>query len=331
MGNLALTMACGPYDRFEALRNGIVRPEGIDLTYLAIQSPPEIFVQTVKKQSFDISEMSASMYITLKTQRQGDFPFIALPIFPLRMFRHGFIFVNKRSGIKHPKDLEGKHVGVPEYRQTAAVWIRGLLQNDYGVSLETIKWHEGGANKARQHDPTMDLRPQKEIWVESLADGKTLTGMLAAGEINAMIGARRPDCLGSSPDIGRLFPDYRAVEREYYKNTGIFPIMHVLVVKEKLYREKPWVAESIYKASDESKRWCLKQMRFSGAIRYTLPWLLADVDEMDEVFGADPWPYGIEANRETLETLVRYLVDQHFISKPVTLDAMFAPIVTWNE
>jgi 4,5-dihydroxyphthalate decarboxylase len=331
MGNVSLTMACGPYDRFEALRTGTVRSEGIDLTYLAIQSPPEIFAQMVKKGSFDISEMSASMYITLKAQRQDDFPFIALPIFPLRMFRHGFIFINKRSGIKHPKDLEGKHVGVPEYRQTAAVWIRGLLQNDYGVSLETLKWHEGGANKARHPDPTMDLRPQKQISVESLPEGKTLSGMLAAGEIDAMIGARRPDCLGSSSDVARLFPNYREVEREYYTCTGIFPIMHLLVIKESLYREKPWIAESLYKACEEAKTWCLKQMRFSGAIRYMLPWLFADIDELDEVFGNDPWPYGIEPNRHTLEMLIRYLVDQYFISKPVTLDAMFAPIVTWNE
>jgi 4,5-dihydroxyphthalate decarboxylase len=155
--------------------------------------------------------------------------------------------------------------------------------------------------------------------------------MLAAGEIDALVGARRPDCLGSSLDVARLFPNYREVEREYYVKTGIFPIMHVLVIKEGLYKEKPWVAESIYKASEEAKFWCLKQMRFSGAIRYTLPWLFADIDEMDQVFGKDPWPYGIEPNRRTLETLIHYLVDQWFLGGPVAVEDMFAPIVTWNE
>jgi 4,5-dihydroxyphthalate decarboxylase len=331
MANLSLTMACGPYDRFEALRSGIVRPEGIDLTYLTIQSPPAIFAQMVKKRSFDISEMSASMCITLKSRLGEEFPFIAMPVFPLRMFRHGYIFVNKRSGIRTPKDLENRRVGVPEYRQTAAVWIRGLLQYEYGVSVDTFNWYEGGANRTRGHDPTMDLRPQKQVLVETIGEKKTLSAMLAEGEIDAMIGARRPDCLGSCPDVGRLFPSYRQVEREYFASTGIFPIMHVLVIKESLYREKPWIAESIYKASEDAKCWCLEQMRFSGAIRYMLPWLFADIDELDELFGSDFWPYGIEANRKTLETLVRYLVAQHFLSRSVELEEIFAPIVKWNE
>ena len=329
MGNLSLTLACGPYDRFEALHNGIVRPEGIDLTYLAIQSPPEIFVRMVKNFSFDIAEMSASMYIIRKAQ--GNFPFVALPIFPLRMFRHGFIFVNTQSGIKMPKDLDGRCIGVQEYRQTAGVWIRGILQSEYGVSFANVKWFEGGVNTSRRPDPAMDLRPQKEILIESIPEGKTLSDMLAAGEIDALLGARKPNALGASPHVARLFPNYREVEREFYKKTGVFPIMHTLVMKEDLYRQKPWVAESIYKACEEAKAWCLKQMQFSGAIRYMLPWLLADIDEMAEVFGKDAWPYGIERNQRTLDMLVQYLVSQHFLSKPVKLEDMFARIVTWSE
>lgn len=329
MGNLSLTMACGPYDRFEALCNGVVRPEGIDLTYLAIQSPPEIFVRMLKNAAFDISEMSASIYLTLKAE--GNFPFIALPIFPSRMFRHGFVFVNTRSGIKTPKDLAGKRIGVQEYRQTAGIWIRGILQSEYGVSFDAVKWFEGGVNAWRPPDPAMDHRPQKEILIESIAENKTLSDMLAVGEIDAFLGARKPNSLGVSPHVARLFPNYREVEREFYKKTGIFPIMHTLVIKESVYREKPWVAESIYKACVEAKAWCLKQMQFSGAIRYTLPWLLADIDEMAELFGKDPWPYGIEPNRRTLEMLVQYLVNQHFLTRPVRLEEMFAPIVTWSE
>lgn len=329
MGNLSLTMACGPYDRFEALCNGVVRPEGIDLTYLAIQSPPEIFVRMLKNASFDISEMSASMYLTLKAQ--GNFPFIALPIFPSRMFRHGFVFVNTRSGIKAPRDLEGKRIGVQEYRQTAGIWLRGIFQSEYGVSFESVKWFEGGVNTSRPPDPATDLRPHKEIRIESIRESKTLSDMLAVGELDAFLGARKPNSFGVSPHVARLFPNYREVEREFYKKTAIFPIMHTLVIKESLYREKPWVAESIYKACEEAKSWCLKQMQFSGAMRYTLPWLFADIDEMAELFGKDPWPYGIEPNRRTLETLVQYLVSQHFLTKPVRLEEMFAPIVTWSE
>jgi len=262
---------------------------------------------------------------------QGNFPFIALPIFPLRMFRHGFIFVNTGSGIKTPNDLEGKRIGVQEYRQTAGIWIRGILGSEYGVSFENVRWFEGGVNNSRSHDPAMDLRPQTNISIQTISASQTLSKMLETGEIDALLGARAPNALGVSPHVARLFPNYREVEREFYKKTGIFPIMHTLVMKENLYREKPWVAESLYKACEEAKAWCLKQMQFSGAIRYTLPWLLADIDEMTELFGHDPWPYGIEPNRRTLETLVQYLVYQHFLSKPVNLDEMFARIVTWNE
>src|SRR5262249_4831596 len=208
MGNLSLTLACGPYDRFEALRNGIVRPEGIDLTYLAIQSPPEIFVRMVKNFSFDIAEMSASMYIIRKAQ--GNFPFIALPIFPLRMFRHGFIFVNTQSGIKTPKDLDGRCIGVQEYRQTAGVWIRGILQSEYGVSFSNVKWFEGGVNTSRRPDPAMDLRPQNEILIESIPEGKTLSDMLAAGRLmrcwvhaNLTRSVRAPMSHGCSQITGR--------------------------------------------------------------------------------------------------------------------------------
>src|SRR5437867_6079405 len=166
MPNLALTMACGPYDRTEPLRSGNVRPEGIDLTYLPIQSPPEIFARMIGKQSFDLSEMSCSMYIILRTK--GDFPFLALPIFPSRLFRHGFIFVNTDSGIRSPKDLEGRRVGVPEFRQTAAVWIRGILQREYGVALDRVHWLEGGVNAPRRPDTVMDLRPEEHQAVGSV-------------------------------------------------------------------------------------------------------------------------------------------------------------------
>ena len=323
MRKLPLTLACGAYDRTEALRNGVVQPEGIELTYLAIQSPPEIFARMLKHQEFDVAEMSSSHYLICRSK--GDFPFVALPIFPSRVFRHGFIFVNTQANIKTPKDLEGKRVGVPEYRQTAAVWIRGILKQEYGAAWENMHWFEGGINEPR-HQDVLDLRPEGPLSLQFIGEGKTLSGMLQSGEIDAMIGARNPASLKVSPHVRRLFPNYRETERDYYRKTGIFPIMHTLVMKESLFREKPWVVHSLYKAFVEAKRWGLEQARFSGTLRYTLPWLLADLEELDEVFGSDPWPYGLEANRTTLQTLVDYLVDQRFLRQPVKLETMFTPI-----
>jgi len=328
MPNLKLSVGCGPYDRTEALRSGSVQPEGIDLTYVPVQSPPEVFARMIKNHAFDFSEMSTSMYLTLRAK--GEFPFIALPLFPSKVFRHGYIFINTKSGIRTAKDLAGKRVGVPEYRQTAAIWIRGILQHEYGVDMESIHWFEGGANAPREPD-VLDLRPDRDIDIEFIGPDRTLNGMLETGEIDAMIGARRPFSLDTSPHVARLFPDYREVEKAYYRKTGIFPIMHTLVVNEELYREHPWVAESMYKAFEQAKQWCLEQMRFSGTIRYTLPWLFADIDEMAEVFGPDPWAYGLEANRPTLEALVQYLHEQRFLAEKVALEDMFVPIVTSNE
>jgi 4,5-dihydroxyphthalate decarboxylase len=325
MPNLKLSVGCGNYDRTEALRSGIVQPEGIDLTYIPIQSPPEVFARMIKHQAFDFAEMSTSMYLTLRAK--NEFPFVALPVFPSKVFRHGFIFINKKSGIKTPKDLEGKRIGVPEFRQTASIWIRGILEHEYGVDMETVHWYEGGANVPREPD-VLDLRPDRELDIQFIGPEKSLNDMLAAGEIDAMIGARQPFSLDTCEDVGRLFPNYRDEEKKYFKKTGIFPIMHTLVVNEALYKEHPWVAESMYKAFVQAKDWCLEQMRFSGTMRYTLPWLFADLDEMAEVFGDDPWAYGLEQNRATLEALISYLHDQKFLAEKVAIEDMFLPMVT---
>ncbi|MPZ14904.1 MAG: ABC transporter substrate-binding protein [Chloroflexi bacterium] len=329
MANLALTMACGPYDRTDGLRTGNVRPEGIDLTYLPIQSPPEIFARMTNKQSFDLSEMSCSLYLTLRTR--GDFPFVALPVFPSRLFRHGFIFVNANAGIRAPKDLEGKRVGVPEYRQTAAVWIRGILHQYYGVAQETLHWHVGGVNAPRGPDGQDVVMPNRTLKVDFIGGQRTLNEMLASGEIDAMIGARQPAALGKQPQVQRLFPDYRAEERRFYQETGVFPIMHTLVMKEALYQRHPWIVESIFKAWEESQAECIQQMRFSGTLRYTLPWLFADLEEIDGLFGGNPFPQGLEPNRKTLATLQRYLLDQGFIEEARPLEDLFTPIVLANE
>jgi 4,5-dihydroxyphthalate decarboxylase len=329
MSRLPLTMACGPYDRMEALIQGLVQPEAIDLRYIPIQSPPEIFARMIKTNSFDIAEMSLAHYMIMRTR--GDFPFVAIPVFPSRVFRHGFIFINKNAGIEAPKDLEGKRVGVQEYRQTAGVWVRGILQHEYGVDLSTIKWVEGGVNEGRPADDEMDLRPVQEVPLELIPHHRTLNEMLESGEIDAYFGARRPAALDNGKNVARLFPDYRQREVEYYKRTGFHPIMHTLVIREDLFEREPWVPESLYKACEESKRWMLKQMRFSGAQRFMFPWLHDMIAEMDELMGANPWPYGIEDNRKILGAFNGYLVEQNFLEKNLPIDELFTPIINWTE
>jgi 4,5-dihydroxyphthalate decarboxylase len=321
---LHISIACGHYDRTEALRTGDVRIDGADHTYIAIESPQDIFTRAVRHGAFDVAEMSMAYYVTRFAR--GNFPFRAIPVFPSRMFRHSYIFVNTDAGITSPRDLEGKRVGLWDYHHTAAVWIRGMLHDEHGVRPETITWLEGGVNAPRKHDPTMHLRSDKDISVSFVGEDKALGNMLAAGEIDALLGAVRPDAFGTSPKVSRLFPDVRATETDYVRRTGIFPIMHTLVVREPLHRAHPWLAESLFDAFERAKHWSRMRTSFPGTLRYMLPWLQDDLEEIEAVFGGDPWPYGIAANRATLETFVAYMVDQGFIEQAPSIDELFLPI-----
>lgn len=329
MSDLPLTLACGPYDRTEALRRGIVRPEGIDLVYVPVQSPPELFARMVHKESFDVAEMSLSLYFQMRVQ--GECPFVALPVFPSRMFRHGFVFVHDGAGIVEPGDLAGMRVGVQEFHQTAAVWIRGILHRDYGVDFDGVRWFEGGVNAPRVSDPVVDRRPQGPVDITFIGNDRCLDELLARREIDAYLGARMPRSYGRDPSVRRLFAEPRVEERAWFQRTGLFPIMHTLVVRQRVLESHPWVTESLVKAFEQSKRWCLEQMRFSGTSRYTLPWLHADLEEVDELFAGDPWPYGLEENRAALETLLHFLVDQRFLARAPDLETLFAPVITANE
>jgi 4,5-dihydroxyphthalate decarboxylase len=313
----------------EALSLGIIQPEGIDLRYIGIQSPPEIFARMVKTRSFDVAEMSMAHYFI--SRLRGEFPYMAIPVFPSRVFRHGYIFVNKNAGISTAKDLEGKRIGVQEYRQTAGVWVRGILQHEFGVDLDTVKWFEGGVNESRAPDEHMDVRPAQTLSLEIIPADRTLNDMLEAGEIDAYFGARRPEAFDNGQNVARLFPNYRELEKDYYRKTGFHPIMHTVVIREELFQEHPWMAESLYKACEDAKAWAVKQMKFSGAQRVMLPWLFDEIAEMEELMGKNAWAYGLEANRPILEAFMRYLVDQHFLEKPAPIDDLFAPIISWSE
>ncbi len=313
----------------EALNLGLIQPEGIDLRYIGIQSSPEIFARMVKTRSFDVSEMSMAHYFIMRLS--GEFPYMAIPVFPSRVFRHGYIFINKNSGISTAKDLEGKRIGVQEYRQTAGVWVRGILQHEFGVDLDGVNWVEGGVNEPRAPDNDMDLRPTWALNLEIIPGDRTLNDMLEAGEIDAYFGARRLEALDNGQNVVRLFPNYRELEKDYYRKTGFHPIMHTVVIREELFQAHPWIAESLYKACEASKAWAMKQMKYSGAQRLMLPWLFDEIAEMEDLMGKNAWAYGVEANRPILEAFMQYLVDQHFLEAPSPIDDLFAPIISWSE
>src|SRR2546423_2811875 len=239
MANLRLTLACGPYDRTQALRDGSITLEGIDLTYIALQ-PAEIFWRMLQYKEFDASEMSLSNYTSLVSD--GNAPFIAIPVFPSRVFRHGYFFINTTKGIEKPADLAGKRGGVPEYSMTAAVYMRGLMQHEYGVQPSDVAWVQGRVDRLGHHLPS-------NVRLTQAPAGAELGDMLERGEIDFMMTANNPlSFRRGSPNVKRLFPNYREAEQDYYKRTKIYPIMHTVVIRRDIYDRDPWVALSMYQA-----------------------------------------------------------------------------------
>lgn len=328
MAPVRIKLACGLYDRMLRLYTKEVRPEGIDLDFVVMDEAREIFDRMGANAEFDACEMSSSEFIS--HMGGGHSPFVAIPIFVSRVFRHGFICINKKSGIRTPKDLEGKRIGIPLYTMTAAVWIRGILQHEYGVDLSTVRWVQGSfdvAGKYGNPSPPPLVRP---VPIEFNESGKSLSQCLADGDIDAVIGSRTINGLGKNPDIARLIPDFRTVEKEYYKRTKIFPIMHLIALRRDVYEANPFIAGSLYDAMTKSKDLALVRMRKLGALSYMLPWMTDDVDEINDVFGDDPWPYGIEPNRPTLSALVDYMVEQGLIAKTVAVDDIFVRDPRWS-
>src|SRR5262245_22956835 len=324
MSRLHLTFACCRYDRMEAIREGAVVVEGVDLTCLTLKSGRDVFDRMGGGTEFDVAELSASEFISLAGK--GDQRFVALPVFPSRVFRHGYVFVNTRKGIRAPKDLEGKRVGLPLYTQTAALWVRGHLAHQFGVDLSTIRWLQGSVEDTgthgKPHAPAL-LRP---VAIEQNMSGRSLATLLARGAIDALIGSRKPEILGRDPDVTRLFPNYRTLERELYEQHKIFPIMHLVAIRRELHEQHRWLATSLYKAFVDAKRRALARLRYAGSLAAMLPWLQSEIEEIDDVFGGDAWPYGLEPNRPTLEALVQYMAEQYFIPRIIPIEELFVPI-----
>ncbi len=301
MSRLNLTFGCWGYDRMRPIADGSVRPDGIDINFLDM-AVEETFFRQARFREFDVSEMSMSSYtVSLFKDPQ---PFIAIPVWPSRFFRHSCIFVNANAGIKQPKDLIGKRVGVPEFQMTAPVWIRGILDEHYGVPVDSVTYFTGGEEQpGRPEKIALDL--PDNIKVEAIPADKTLAQMLADGEVDALHTARAPSTFDGERVV-RLFPNYEAEEKAYYQRTGIFPIMHVVAIRRELYDRHRWIAQSLMKACVEAQRRVYALQRQTAAHMAMLPWHNAHVEEACRLMGDDYWPYGFEKNVETLSTFLKY-------------------------
>lgn len=322
--NVPITFACGLYDRTLPLFSGDVKPAGIDFTYKIEENPRSIFDDMAGHLAYDASELSVSEFICRLAADQC--PFVAIPVFPSRLFRHGFITINKKSGIRAPKDLEGKRIGTPIYTSTAMVYIRAFLQHDYGVDLSTIRWVEGELNKPGWHADSATMPLLEPVAIEPNNSDKGLSKRLEDGEIDAIFSMSLPPCLGRHPDVARLFPNYRDIEMEYYRRTKIFPIMHLVAIRRDIHDKHPFVAASLYKAFCDAKDLAMEKLLRKGASLSMLPWARAEGEAMQQIFGDDFWPYGVEPNRPTLEGLVSYLAEQAMIKTPLKVEDLFVKV-----
>ena len=322
MAKLRMTLGCWNYDRTRALADGTVQPDGIDLTYLSMPVE-ETFFRMLRYREFDIAEMSLSSYtVSLFSE---DRPFIAIPVFPSRFFRHASIFMNAGAGIAEPKDLIGKRVGTPEYQMTAPVWIRGILADEYGVPVDSVIHVTGGEEQPNRSEKLKLDLPAK-IRVERIGPEQTLSAMLRDGEIDALFTARTPSTfLTGGGRVRRLFEDYEEVERGYFRATGIFPIMHTVVVRRDVYEANRWVAQSLFKAFVEAQQLTYRDLAETAAQKAMLPWAHAHFEEARRDMGDDFWPYGITKNRKVLATFLRYSFEQGLSKRELEPDELFAP------
>jgi 4,5-dihydroxyphthalate decarboxylase len=310
---IQLSLALNNYDHVRDVLSGTVRPEGIDL--LPLELPiEEIFYRFTKFREWDVSEMSFGKVVSLMSEERPDI--VALPVFVSRVFRHSAIYLREGAGIKKPMDLEGKRVGLPEWAQTAGIYVRGMLAHEYDVDLAKIQWFQAGVREPGRVEK-VELRLPPGVNIKRAAD-KTLVGMLEAGELDAVMSAREI----SAP---RLFPDYRVLEAEYWKKTRIFPIMHVLVMKRDVYERDRWIAMNLFKAFDEARRRSMARVRELGLSHLPVAWMSDHTKQWIALAGDDFWPYGIEPNRPTLEAFFQYAYEQGVAKKRLRMEDVFAP------
>lgn len=321
MTRLKISLGCCDYDRTRALFDGRVGIESCDVLATPIE-PEEAFHRAFRFEEFDISELSLSSH-TLMTAR-GENRYVGIPAFVSRLFRHSGIYIRTDRGIARPEDLQGRTIGLPEYQITANVWIRGILKDDYGIDPASIHWRRGGVEEAgRGERAPLALPPGIDL--QQVPEGKTLSGMLAAGELDAVISARAPSCFSrGAPHVARLFDDYPAVEADYFRRRAIFPIMHIIGIRTTLVERHPWLPVSVFKAFSQAKDLAMAELAQIGHLFVSLPWGVASCEAAKSLMGADYWSYGYEQNRHALDTFCRYHHDQGLSSQVVDSASLFA-------
>lgn len=326
---LRLTFAAGLYDRLLPIYSGEVTAPDLDIAFVVEESPRTLFDQ-MASGAFDAAEMSLSEYVVGIASGNSDL--VGLPVFPGRMFRHGFIVVNSRSGIREPKDLAGKRIGMPLYSQSANLYIRGMLTEHYGVDFSDVTWIEGGMTKSGGHGNAVSTLLDPNIRLQSNTSGRSLNDLLEGGDIDATIGSQLPPALGRNPDIRRLFEDFAGEEQHYYRDTGIFPIMHLVAVRRALAEAHPWALSQLYTVlcTAQDIAWA-RLNSLSGGLPVMLPWLRAHVVETRAVLGDNPWPYGVAENRTTLAAFLRYARAQGIIGHNLSVDALFADFLAVTD
>ncbi len=320
MAKLNLSVAVGPYDRTRALVDGSVRIDGVNTIAMTL-SPEEIFFRAFRKAEFDICELSLSSF-TVKTA-QGDCPYVGVPAFVSRAFRHTSIYV-RTDRIKKPADLKGKKVGLPEYQLTANVWARAILEDDHGVKPSDIHWVRGGIESAERPEK-IAIKLPANVEMENAPAGKSISMLIDEGAIDGFIAPRPPLIPGGNPHVGWLFSDPTAAAKDYYKRTGIFPIMHLVGVRRELAEKHPWLPGAVLKAFEQAKAAALDLLGDTSATKVTLPFVAERLAEARALMGRDFWPYGIAANRKTLDAFLRHHHAQGLSSRLVTAAELFHP------
>jgi len=320
MVDVPITVACGNYDRTRAIRDGRVKVEGCTTTYLPLY-PEEIFFRAFRYHEFDVSELSMSSYTRMVAA--GTCDYVGIPAFVSRLFRHSGMYVRADSGIREPKDLKGKRIGLPEYQITAVVWMRGIMQHEYGVLPTDIQWRSGGQEEPGRDERT-PLKPIPGLDLKPIGKDLTLVNMLGGGELDPLFTARGPSSfLRGEPHIKRLFSDSRAAEQAYYKKTGMFPIMHLIGIKKELVAQYPWLPSSVYKAFCEAKALAMIDLLDVNALMVTHPWLIPETEETMALMGKDFWSYGIHENMKEITALSQYLFEQGLMDRKVAVEELF--------
>jgi len=317
---LELSLACQNIDRSRAILDGRVAVEGVRLT-LVPGSPEEIFQRALRHEEFDIAELSLSTH--LLTTARGDSKYVGIPAFVSRAFRHSAIYSRAEAGIESPRALKLKRIGVPDFQQTAGVWVRGMLADEYGVARGDVHWHMGGLEQPGR-SARMPLNLQNGIRIDTIGPQQTLAKMLAAGELDAVIAPRAPSSMNGTGQIRRLFADYRKAEEDYYRKTKLFPLMHVIGIRRSLVEKHPWLPVNVFAAFSKARRLALEDLGRMDTLAITHPWIAEEMGRLRALMGEEIWPYGIERNRNELATLIRYAEADGLIKGPLALEALFA-------